>query len=393
MEKSPYITVQDMSKIFSPHSKPALLGSLDIELTERCNNNCVHCCINLAANDLNAKRKELSAKRIKGILKEAASLGCMRVRFTGGEPLLREDFSELYIFARKLGLNVLVFTNATLITEEIADLFSRIPPREKIEISVYGMKKSSYEGVSRIKGSYARAFNGMKLLLKRKVPFVVKGAFLPQNKKDFNEFMAWGNKIPWMEGRDPSLSMHFDLRGRRDDPGKNDQIRSFRISEEQARVFFNIKLEEYLKEKKQFCSKFMHPSGKELFICGSALNSGCVDAYGFFQPCLMLRHPGTVYDLKKGSLKDALENFFPKLRKMTAKNSQYLKRCAKCFLKGLCEQCPAKSWGEHGTLDTPVEYLCKMAHHEARFLGMLEKDELAWEVKNWQQRIDRFVNS
>ena len=33
---------------------------------------------------------------------------------------------------------------------------------------------------------------------------------------------------------------------------------------------------------------------------------------------------------------------------------------------GLCEQCPAKSWSEHGTLDTPVEYHCEMAHAQAR---------------------------
>ena len=33
----------------------AQLGSLDIELTERCNNDCIHCCINLPANDAGAK--------------------------------------------------------------------------------------------------------------------------------------------------------------------------------------------------------------------------------------------------------------------------------------------------------------------------------------------------
>jgi MoaA/NifB/PqqE/SkfB family radical SAM enzyme len=79
-------------------------------------------------------------------------LECLSVRFTGGEPLLRGDFEELYGFARKIGLRVLIFTNATLITKHVADLFSRIPPIEKIEITVYGMKKNSYEAASRIPG-------------------------------------------------------------------------------------------------------------------------------------------------------------------------------------------------------------------------------------------------
>ena len=106
---------------------------------------------------------------------------------------------------------------------------------------------------------------------------------------------------------------------------------------------------------------------------------------------MMLRHPDTVYNLKDGSLKDALANFFPKLREIRARNIEYLSRCAKCFLKGLCEQCPAKSWAEHGTLDTPVEYLCEIAHSQARFLGLIDKSEKAWEVKNWKDRIKKFT--
>jgi hypothetical protein len=57
-----------------------------------------------------------------------------------------------------------------------------------------------------------------------------------------------------------------------------------------------------------------------------------------------------------------------------------------CFLKGLCEQCPAKSWAEHGTLDTPVEYLCDVAHAQAHWLGWLEENEHGWEVMNWKKR-------
>ena len=113
-------------------------------------------------------------------------------------------------------------------------------------------------------------------------------------------------------------------------------------------------------------------------------------AYGKFQPCLMLRHPATVYDLKTGSLEDALINFFPKIREITAKNPEYKKKCAFCFLKGLCEQCPAKSWMEFGTLDNPVEYLCEIAHVKARYLGLLGDNEKSWEVKDGKERIQKF---
>jgi sulfatase maturation enzyme AslB (radical SAM superfamily) len=70
-------------------------------------------------------------------------------------------------------------------------------------------------------------------------------------------------------------------------------------------------------------------------------------------------------------------------------NPEYLKRCARCFLKGLCEQCPAKSWMEHGTLDTPVEYLCEVAHVQARYLGWVGEHEYGWDVKERREGIKR----
>lgn len=115
-----------------------------------------------------------------------------------------------------------------------------------------------------------------------------------------------------------------------------------------------------------------------------------MDAYGYLQPCMLLRHPATVYNLKKGSLKNSLTNFFPEIRKMKAKNPDYLTRCARCFLHGLCEQCPAQSWMEHGTLDTPIEYHCEIAHAQAQALGLLEKGEQAWQIEDWEDRIRNF---
>jgi len=145
-----------------------------------------------------------------------------------------------------------------------------------------------------------------------------------------------------------------------------------------------------LRETKEFCSKFMVVQGDKLFSCGAGIGGGCVDAYGNFQLCMNLRHPDTVYDLKKGSLQDALIHFFPKIREMKANDPKYLDRCSRCFLKGLCDQCPAKSWGEYGTLDTPVKYLCDIAHTQARFLGLLEKEEMAWKVEDWKEKLRNF---
>lgn len=373
---------------FWKNNIPSLI-KLDIELTERCNNNCLHCYINLPADDLAAKDRELSTGEIKDILSEAAALSCLTVRFTGGEPLLREDFEELYIFARRLGFKVLIFTNATLITAHLAGLFARIPPLEVIEVTIYGAKKKSYEAMTRVSGSFEASRKGIKLLLKKRVPFIVKTAFLRYNKEELDEFEAWAATIPWMH-KVPSYSTFFDLHCRRDEE-KNRIIRNIRMSAKEGLKFISRRKAKYIKDSKDFCSKFIKPSGDKIFSCGSGLGRACVDSYGILQPCMMLRHPDTVYDLKKGSLKEALTKFFPKLRQTRATNHEYLARCARCFLKGFCEQCPAKSWMEHGTLDTPVEYFCELAHSQARLLGLLKNKELAWEVKDWQSRVKEFT--
>jgi len=364
------------------------LGQLDIELTERCNNDCIHCCINRPANDADARAREMTTEQVKDILQQVAGLCFLQVRFTGGEPLLRPDFEELYIFARRLGLKVLLFTNARLITPHLVNLFMRIPPLVTIEITVYGMHAESYEAVTRVPGSFAQFWQGVNLLLDRKVPFVVKSALFPQNKQEIDEFEAWARMIPWMTER-PGYSMFFDLRNRRDDANKNRLIESVRQSPQDGLAVLTRDGAKYRKEMAEFASKFMGPPGDQLFGCGAGCGI-CVDAYGRAQPCMGLRAPELTVDVvgafHESRLQNALDQF-SHLSERRATNPDYLRRCAVCFLKGLCEQCPAKSWMEHGTLDTSVEYLCEVAHAQARYLGWLEGNEHGWEVLDWQERV------
>ncbi len=390
MSEKSYFSRQKKIDSFTKAASRSLLTHLDLELTERCNNNCIHCYINQPEDDTLCRQKELSFEDLRDILRQAVSLGCLSVRFTGGEPLLREDFSEIYLFARRLGLRVFLFTNACLLSEETARLLSRVPPLEKVEVSVYGMSRSSYEAATRRPGSFKEARNGIDLLLKYKIPFVVKGAFLPASVSEIDEFERWASDIPGMRNQPPGLSIFFDLRGRRDSPERNRKIEEIRPAPADGLAVMTRHRERYLEEMRQFCGRFMGVPGDKLFSCGAGVKSGCVDAYGNLQLCMTLRHPGTVYSLKGGSLKDALVDFFPAIREKRAENAGYFARCARCFLKGLCGQCPAKSWMEHGVLDRPVEYLCDIAHGQARYIGLLSEGEKAWEVDG-RQRVERFT--
>ncbi|HQI48049.1 MAG TPA: radical SAM protein [bacterium] len=377
------------------HKEP-LLEHLDLELTERCNNACIHCCINQPEHDAELAAREMDTAFVKYLLRQAADLGAISVRFTGGEPLLRSDFTELYLFARRLGMQVTLFTNGRLITPELAQLLAIIPPGKPVEVTVYGMHPESYDAVAACRGAFAEFWRGIGLLQEYGIRFTVKQSLLPPNRGERAEFETWAATLPEMKQLS-GYSMNFELRGRRDHPAKNRLIESFRLTPEET-VALLAERPGYIDEMRQFCSKFMAPPGELVFQCGAG-KGVMVDAYGKAQMCMGLRHPDYVYDLYQTAqaeaagispLKFALTHVFPEWREMKAAHPEYLSRCARCFLKGLCEQCPARSWQEHGTLDTPVEYLCNVAHAQARHLGLLAAGEKAWEVKNWRERIARF---
>lgn len=367
-------------------ARSPLVQRVDIELTERCNNACRHCYINLAAGDHRARREELSTAELEGFLREAAELGALTVRLTGGEPLLRDDFPRIYTAARRAGLQVLLTTNACLVTPTLADLFARIPPRAPIQVSVYGMSARSYEAVSGVPGSFERFRRGLGLLLERGLSVALTGTALPQTRGEAEELEVWADGLGLRDK--PGWVALLYLRARRDDRAKNDLIRSLRLGVEEVVPFLSERRDDYLGDLCDFCRRFMGPPGDTLFDCGAG-RTVCLGAYGDLQTCLALHAPQTSYEWRCGTLREAMEEFFPQVRSRRAADPEYLRRCARCFLRGLCEQCPAWSWMENGTLDKPVEYLCDVAHAQARSLGLLQAGERSWEIEDWAERKER----
>jgi radical SAM protein with 4Fe4S-binding SPASM domain len=92
-----------------------LLG-FDLELTKKCNFNCVYC----YADAGEPGQSELSLKEIKDVMDQARALGAQKVTLTGGEPMARDDFWDVAEYAREVGLGVNLYTNASLIDEKAA---------------------------------------------------------------------------------------------------------------------------------------------------------------------------------------------------------------------------------------------------------------------------------
>lgn len=92
--------------------------NLIFEITQRCNGDCMYC-YNVWKNDGFYPKGELTARRIKRLLKKVLKESKANlVTLTGGEPLLREDLEEIVKFLRDLYIEVNIITNATLLNDK-----------------------------------------------------------------------------------------------------------------------------------------------------------------------------------------------------------------------------------------------------------------------------------
>jgi radical SAM protein with 4Fe4S-binding SPASM domain len=343
------------------------LISFDLEITDRCNNNCRHCYINLPANDKKAKERELFFAEIKDIVEQAVELGALWCLLTGGEPLLREDFFDIYLELKKKGLLISVFTNATLITKEHIDFFKKYPPRD-IEVTVYGVTRETYERVTRKPGSFAAFGRGLNLLLEGGIKVRLKAMALRSNVQELPEIAKFCRKSSRDYFRfDPFLHLRFDA-----DNKRNQEIKSERLTAEEIVTLEKADNERFGALEKS-CDRLIMPQAQyincnHLFHCGAGNGSFSVSYDGFFRPCSSLWHPDCIYDIKKGSLKDAWENFVPWVRDMRSNQSEFLEKCRKCPIINLCIWCPAHSHLETGELDKPVDYFCEVAHTREKML-------------------------
>jgi radical SAM protein with 4Fe4S-binding SPASM domain len=336
-----------------PQRRLPLQGT--IETSYRCNLNCVHCYVNQPAGSRAERERELTLARLKQLVDEIVEAGCLEVLFTGGEVLVRPDFPELYLHAIRRGLVVTVFTNGTLVSERIADLFDRHRPHA-VEISLYGMTRETYERVTRVPGSYARCLAGIQRLAARGIPLTLKTMALSWNQHEVSAMDAYARSL--------GLRFKFDsLLNPRVDCGAN-RNGELQLDAEQA-LALELANPERMRELREFCERFVRrteaPAEHEyVYNCGAGHLSFTVDPYGRLQLCQLSR--GSAFDLRAGSFASGWDEHFPRLR---ARKWQSHSLCRSCNLVSLCGSCAGAAELETGDVEGMVPQFCEIAHLKA----------------------------
>jgi len=326
-----------------------LSGGFDI--THRCNLRCIHCYLGDNANC--TLSKEMGTKQILSILDQITDAGCLYLLISGGEPLLRRDFPEIYKHAKNNGLLVTIFTNGTLITDEILELFSDLPPRI-VEISLYGATASTYEKITRVPGSFEKCLKGIRQLLDNKINVRLKTILMTLNSQEFFdiEHMAkdLGIKFRFDAGIFPCMN------------GDKSPLR-LRVPPEDA-VEKEFSDEDRVLSWKLFLEKTRgYVLSDRLYHCGAGITFFHIDPYGNLQPCIMVSK--ITCNLLNGSF---LTGWHDTISTMKNKKAGESFLCNKCEKKYLCNFCPAFFELENGSEDIRSEYLCTLGNHRYNFI-------------------------
>ncbi len=311
-----------------------------IELTSKCNFSCIHC-----YNSGAEVHDELDTAQWQKILNEIADSGTLFLLITGGEPLLRHDFVDIYTHAIRKGLIVTLFTNGSLITDEHIQLFCKYPPRN-IEISLYGANDRICGNVTSMTSMGIHCMQNCRTLVENNINVLLKTVIMTENLDDYGALKRFAEEL--------GVPFRFDtqifptLRGDR-------APLQYRLEPEQA-VDLTLSSDELVNKWIKNAENLQDAAlPEELYACGAAVNSFHVDAKGFLSPCMMI--DDIRYDLKKGNFIEGWQKVLPHLWK---KKVDADLQCKNCSNLAFCDYCPAFFRLETGSENIVSPFLCKV---------------------------------
>jgi len=125
-------------------------------ITNRCDYRCMYCDCSIN------KKEEMNTLQWLETIRELGRHGTLRIKFQGGEPTLRSDFSQLCIAARRAGIIASVITNGG----NIANNPSLLDHLDEIVFSLDSMNADKHD-ILRAQGSHARVMKAIDEALTR----------------------------------------------------------------------------------------------------------------------------------------------------------------------------------------------------------------------------------
>ncbi|NLW20705.1 MAG: radical SAM protein [Clostridiales bacterium] len=350
------------SIVSSPERHPV---SATFELTARCNFSCKMCFVRVDEQRISQLgQRELTAAEWISLARQAADMGTLNLLLTGGEPMLREDFEEIYEAISRMGFYLSLYTNASMITPRIRRLLTKYPPHQ-IGVTLYGASEQTYNRLCGVSGAFERVIQGIRFLHTLPSRLELRTTYVKDNVADMR---AIRQLVAGIDERLPiinNFTISNAVRG-----GVADPI-SHRLSprENVDMVFNNIKLalEELLlkemrnprtmpAEKRKLMVNENPPADGYLSIygCGGGMSFYTITWNGRLIACQTMDEEGV--DVLKESLSTAWD-VYP----LQVVHPEPAKACQTCLWQTECASCPALRKAETGSINGITPHHCKIA--------------------------------
>lgn len=344
------------------HNRGRALGlptSGTFELTPRCNFNCKMCYVHLTQAEVDQRGKELTAAQWLDIACQAKDAGMVFLLLTGGEPLLRPDFPELYTELKKMGFMISINSNGYLISGKLFDLLANDPPA-RINISLYGTSAETYRRMCGIP-AFEQVVANIQALRQAGVQVKINMSLTPDNMEDMEAVYRAAQDLGVHTQATPY--MFPPIRHSLDMIGKNN-----RMNPEQAGDFmaaYNALCMEP-DEFCRYCSAMEQghfedgdpgdacegTPGKGV-SCRAGSSSFWLTWDGKMMPCGQMVEPA--FDVLKLGFREAWDR-----TRHATEQIRLPSACSSCALQSLCHACAAMCYCETGRFDGKPEYLCQM---------------------------------
>jgi radical SAM protein with 4Fe4S-binding SPASM domain len=307
-----------------------------VELTHRCTFACRHCY-------LGAPRAttELPTDRLLALFDELAGLGTLYLTFSGGEPLLREDWEFLGRRARALGFALGVMSNGFLIDDRAADTLAELGA--SVDVSLYALDESTFAAITGVAGALGRVCEGVRRLRARGVGVHLKVPVTSLNPHAPAQVLAlareWGCEA----------TAFGEIYGRRDGCTE-----TTRLQEEECHLTALFCHERSTVPEPPVVSS--RPVDGPL--CAAGTRHASIRADGVVLACSLLDVPAG--DLRRQSFREIWERS-PWLQTLRTLRVRDLGECADCELLAHCTRCHARALNETGTLGGKPEACCAAA--------------------------------
>lgn len=319
--------------------------SVMMELTRRCNLRCIHCYLGSQEAQSEAAVGEMDTAQVKRVIDEVVAAGCLYLQFTGGDPMMRRDFVEIYRHAREQGLVMTILCDGVLVSPRVIEIFQEFPPHS-VEISLYGATAETYEKVTRVKGSFKRCTAGVRQLLDAGIRVSLKTVLMTVNAHELEQMrqIAVDLDVPFRMDSAIFPCLLQDDCGPLELRVDPETAAALELSDAKAEQSWR----QYMMDRENI------PPSEKLYSCGAGVTSLFVDAFGWASPCLMATHVRSNL-LERGLDATWNEDFNEVLERVPSGDYG----CSSCEMRVVCAICPAFNYLETGEDDVKSDYVCE----------------------------------